>query len=236
VPVPDAAVRHPHLADPLPAGQVRVDLHLHTMWSGDSQTTPAELADAVAATGLDVLCITDHSALAGAIRLRDSGELGCRVVAGQELRTAAGEIIGLFLSRRIASGLGPEAACEAVRAQGGIVYIPHPFDELRHALGTPVLDRLVAAGLVDAVEVFNAKAKAPSSNRRAAAYAAGCGLAGGAGSDSHEPSALGAAYVEMPDFDGPSSFLSALREATVHGHLYDAAREWRPRIVPSITS
>ncbi len=235
-PAPAGAARHPHLADPVAAGCIRVDLHLHTMWSGDAQTTPEELAAAVAETGLDVVCVTDHGALAGAQRLAASGELGCGVVVGQELRTAAGEIIGLFLSERLAFGLGPEAACEEIRRQGGIVYVPHPFDELRHALATPVLDRLVAGGLVDAVEVLNAKVKAPAANRRAADYAAAHGLAGGAGSDAHEPGALGAAFVEMAPFTDAATFLASLRGAAVRGHHYDAARAWRPRIVPSTST
>ena len=230
---PEAVGRHPHLAEPLPPGWVRVDLHLHTMWSGDSQTTPDELAEAVAATAIDVLCITDHSAVAGAQRLQASGELGCRVVVGQEVRTAAGEIIGLFLTERLSFGLSPVEACEAIRAQGGIVYVPHPFDELRHNLAAAVLDELVDAGLVDALEVFNAKAGGDGPNGRAAAYAGGRDLAAGAGSDSHEPSAVGAAYVEMPDFTDPSSFLSSLRHGALIGHHYDRPRVWRSRIVPS---
>jgi predicted metal-dependent phosphoesterase TrpH len=232
---PGAVARHPHLAAPLAPGRVRVDLHLHTMWSGDSQTTPDELADAVRATGLDVLCVTDHGAVAGAQRLQASGELGCRVIVGQEVRTAAGEIIGLFLTKRLSFGLKPEEACEAIRAQGGISYVPHPFDELRHALSADVVGRLADAGLVDAVEVFNAKSS-DGANRRAAQFAAERGLAGGAGSDSHEPSAIGAAFVEIPDFGDAPSFLAALRSATVRGHRYDAARAWRPRIVPSTST
>ena len=80
---------------------------MHTMWSGDATTTPDELAEAVSDSGLDVLCITDHSTTNGAIALQESGELGCRVVVGQELRTWAGELIGLFLSERIEYGVAP---------------------------------------------------------------------------------------------------------------------------------
>ena len=99
VPAPhDAAVaRHPHLAEPLPVGWVRVDMHSHTMWSGDSTTTPEEIARAVTESGIDVLCITDHNAIKGAVDLAKS--LPCRVIVGEELRTHAGEIIGLFLER-----------------------------------------------------------------------------------------------------------------------------------------
>ena len=111
VPLPLPAVgRHPHLATPIAAGRVRVDLHSHTMWSGDSTTTPDELATSIVESGIDVLCITDHNAIAGAVELVD--RLPCRVVVGEELRTAAGEIIGLFLVERVPSGLGHVEAAQ----------------------------------------------------------------------------------------------------------------------------
>ena len=212
---------------------MRVDLHMHTMWSGDATTTPDELAAAVAATDLDVLCVTDHGTTAGAERFVESGELGCRVVVGQELRTWAGEIIGLFLRERIAYGLKPREAALAIRDQGGLVYIPHPFDPMRACLREDLLRDLLDEGLVDAVEVLNAKTSLASLNAQAAELAAAYGVAAGAGSDAHEPSALGAAYVEMADFSDAASFLAALAGGSVVGHHYDAPRTWRARIVPS---
>lgn len=212
---------------------MRVDLHVHTMWSGDSTTTPEELAEAVQQSGIDVVCITDHGNIDGAVRLAGSGQLGCRVVVGQEVATVSGEIIGLFLTRRIAPGLAPRAVAEAIRDQGGLVYVPHPFDDLRRALAEPVMAELAGEGLVDAVEVLNAKTSHATATSRASAFVATHGLVAGAGSDAHVPAALGAAYLEMPAFDGPASFLAGARAGIVVGHHYDAARPWRPRIVPS---
>lgn len=232
VPLAPALARHPHLAAPCRPGWVRVDLHSHTMWSGDSTTTPEELERAVVESGLDVLCITDHNATKGAVEM--AGRLPCRVVVGEELRTHAGELIGLFLTERVPTGVPPREAAELIRAQGGVVYVPHPFDPMRRNLTEPALDDLVTAGLVDAIEVRNAKTSLESLNRRAAEYAAAHGLLAGAGSDAHVPDALGAAYVEMPDFDGPREFLAALADAVVVGHHWDLARPWSPRIVPSV--
>ena len=118
-PSPEAVARHPHLADPLPEGWVRVDLHSHTMYSGDSTTTPDELEEAVLHSAIDVLCITDHNATRGATELGD--RLACRLIVGEEDKTHAGEIIGLFLTERIPGGLQPVEVCERIRAQGGIV-------------------------------------------------------------------------------------------------------------------
>lgn len=230
-PAPEAIARHPHLAGPQPPRTVRVDLHTHTMWSGDSTTTPEEFAGAIVASGLDVVCITDHNAVAGAFELQD--RLECRVVVGEELRTAAGEIIGLFLRERIPMGIDHMAAARAIREQGGVVYVPHPFDPMRRNLSETALRELAEADLVDAIEVLNAKTSLASLNRRAADFAAGYGIVGGAGSDAHVPDALGAAYVEMDDFDGPMEFLAGLATAQVVGHHWDEPRPWTPRIVPS---
>lgn len=233
-PSAEAQHRHPHLGEPQRPGWVRVDLHSHTMWSGDSTTTPDEIAEAVEAAGIDVLCITDHNAVAGAQRL--SEELGCRVVVGEELRTTAGEIIGLFLSERVPMGMSPLQTAHAIRDQGALVYIPHPFDPMRRNLSEAALLELTQEGLVDAIEVLNSKTSLPSLNQRAAEFAVTHGLRAGAGSDAHVPLAIGAAYVEMPDFDGQESFLAALEQGRIIGHHWDEPRPWTPRIVPSVSS
>ncbi|HZX56523.1 MAG TPA: PHP domain-containing protein [Ilumatobacteraceae bacterium] len=232
-PSASAVARHPHLGEPVPAGWVRVDMHSHTMWSGDSTTTPDEIATAVADSGIDVLCITDHNAIKGALDLAD--RLPCRVIVGEELRTNAGEIIGLFLTERIPTGLQPDDAARAIRAQGGIVYIPHPYDPMRRNLAEPALEALVDSGLVDAIEVINAKTSLRSLNERAAAIASDRHLAAGAGSDAHVPDAIGAAFVEMPDFDGAADFIDRLREGRPVGHFWDHPRPWSARILPGTT-
>jgi predicted metal-dependent phosphoesterase TrpH len=200
------------------------------MWSGDSTTTPDELEQAVIDSGLDVLCITDHNAIKGAQELE--GQLPCRVVVGEELRTHAGELIGLFLTERVPFGIPPRDAAERIRAQGGVVYVPHPFDPMRRNMSESALVELADAGLIDALEVCNAKTSLASLNERARVFAADRQLLAGAGSDAHVPAALGSAYVEMPDFDGPRSFLESLAEAVVVGHHWDEPRPWTPRIVP----
>jgi predicted metal-dependent phosphoesterase TrpH len=215
---------------------IRVDMHVHTMWSGDSTTTPDELAAGVAASGVDVVCITDHNAIGGAVELAASGALGCRVIVGEEVRTTAGEVIGLFLTDRIPFGLKPDEAAERIRSQGGLVYIPHPFDPMRHCLEEGALRRVAGAGLVDAIEVINGKTSLESLNARAAEVAAQLGVAAGGGSDAHVGEAVGAAYALIDDFTDAASFLAALRSGRVEGGHFDPPRRWTPRIVPSTKS
>jgi predicted metal-dependent phosphoesterase TrpH len=198
---------------------VRVDCHLHTVASGDAVLTLDELADRARQARLDVVCITDHNVTSAAVAATER-DLGIRIVVGEEIRTPDGELIGLFLTERIPYVLPVTEVVARIRAQGGLVYAPHPFDPLRSSLG-PVLPGLCAAGAVDIVEVFNAKTAEQAPNERALALATAYALPGGAGSDAHDAPGVGAAYLEMPDFDGPASFLAALAGARITG-------EYRP--------
>jgi len=231
---PAAIERHPHLSAPCAPGKVRVDMHSHTMFSGDSTTTLDEIHDSVVQCGIDVLCITDHNAIEGALRLQKLLAGVCRVIVGEEVRTHTGEVIGLFLSEKISYGASAADTCRAIRDQGGIVYVPHPFDPMRKNLTEASLNDIADAGLIDAIEGHNSKTSLKSLNARAVAFARDRDLAIGAGSDAHVPLALGSAFVEMPDFDGPHDFLAKLRDGTVAGHYWDEARPWSPRIIPSV--
>ena len=203
----------------MPAGWVRVDCHLHTVASGDSVLTVEELADRARQAGLDVVCVTDHNVTHAAVAAAER-DVGVRVIVGEEVRTPDGDLIGLFLTERIPYVLPVAEVVGLIREQGGLVYAPHPFDLARSSLGR-VLPGLCAAGSVDVIEVFNAKIADQSVNGRAASLAQAFGLPGGAGSDAHDAPGVGAAYLEMPDFDGPASFLAALADARMTG-------EYRP--------
>ncbi|CAB4605395.1 unannotated protein [freshwater metagenome] len=232
-----AIERHPHLATPCAPGFVRVDMHSHTMFSGDSTTTLDEIVESVVEAGIDVLCVTDHNALEGAVRLQRilEAEGICRVVAGEEVRTHTGEIIGLFLTERISFGENAVNTAEQIRAQGGLVYIPHPFDPMRRNITEKSLIELTSLGLVDSIEAHNAKTSLQSLNKQARQFGIDNNLALGAGSDAHVPHALGSAFVEMPDFDGPTDFLAKLADAELVGHHWDKHRPWSARIIPSVS-
>jgi predicted metal-dependent phosphoesterase TrpH len=212
-----------------PAGRVRVDCHLHTVASGDAVLTLEQLAERARHTGLDVVCITDHNVTAAAVRATER-DLGVRVVVGEEIRTPDGDVIGLFLTKRIPYVLPLAEVIARIRAQQALVYVPHPFDLARSSLGR-VLPGLCAEGAVDVIEVFNAKIRSAALNERAAELAREFGLPGGAGSDAHDAPGVGAAYLEMPDFDGPAGFLAALADATLTGEFRDHAVRYPRRSV-----
>jgi predicted metal-dependent phosphoesterase TrpH len=173
----------------------------------------------VARACLDVVCITDHNVTTAAVAAAERG-IGARVIVGEEIRTREGDLIGLFLTQRVPYVLPAAEAAALIRAQGGLVYLPHPFDPGRSSLGAAARE-LCSAGLADVVEVFNAKICDQAHNAQAAALAARFGLPGAAGSDAHDPAGIGAAYADVPDFDGPAGFLAALRQAHITG-------EYRP--------
>jgi predicted metal-dependent phosphoesterase TrpH len=198
-----------------PPGWVRVDCHLHTVASGDASTSMDELAERAAASQLDVVCITDHNVTSAAVAAAER-DIGVRVIVGEEIRTPDGDVIGLFLTERIPYVLPLAQVTGMIRAQGGLVYLPHPFDNGRSSLRAAAA-RLCAAGLADVIETFNAKIEDQALNVQAARLAAQYGVPAAAGSDAHDPDGIGAAYLDMPDFDGPASFLAALPEAVITG-------------------
>ena len=202
---------------------IRVDCHLHTELSGDAVTSIDELAERVELERLDVVCVTDHNVTAAAAAAAERG-IGARVIVGEEIRTQDGDVIGLFLTERIPYVLPLADAIARIKEQGGLVYLPHPFDPGRSTLSPVISDRLCAEGTADIVEVFNAKIEDQDHNRQAALLAARYDLPGGVGSDAHDPEGIGAACLEMPDFDGPADFLAALRYASVVG-------EYRPHAI-----
>ena len=212
-----------------PNGWVRVDCHLHTVASGDANLTLEQLAERARRSGLDVVCVTDHNETSAAVAAAGL-DLGVRIVTGEEIRTPDGDVIGLFLTERIPYVLPLAEVVARIRAQGGLVYVPHPFDRVRSSLGA-VLPRLCEQGDVDVIEVFNAKIADQARNEQAAALAAAYGLPAGAGSDAHDSDGVGAAYLEMPAFDGPEGFLAALRQARITGEHRPHAVRYPRRVV-----
>lgn len=194
---------------------LRVDLHNHTYYSPDSILSPERLVREARRRGIDCVAVTDHNTIEGAAVVREMG--GLRVIVGEEVRSRDGEILGLFLTEQVPRDLPALETIELIKAQGGLVGVPHPLDHLRSALRYEVMVELIQQ--IDFIEALNARIVFPSHNRRALELARKHGLAASAGSDAHSPWEVGRAYVEMRDFDGPGDFLEALRSGRLAGSL-----------------
>jgi hypothetical protein len=194
---------------------IDVDLHMHTDHSHDC-ATPVEVLLATARDqGLGAIAVTDHNEISGALEAAEkAADYGVKVIVGEEVKTAnQGEVIGLFLKEKIPRGLTLAETVAEIRRQGGVVYVPHPFDRM-HAV--PDYEHLLdVVADVDAIEVYNPRVAIGSFNEEAARFAAKYRILAGAGSDAHVAPGLGTARVRMPDFDGPEEFLEALRVAQI---------------------
>ena len=194
---------------------VVADLHLHTSWSHDCSIEVEELLDHAEAEGLGAIAVTDHNVFGGALEAVERAR-GRRlvVIPGEEIKTDhQGEVIGLFLREEIPRGMPFADTVAAIRAQGGLVYVPHPFDRM-HAIPDPAtLHRHLAE--IDVLEVYNARLLFEAYNEEALRFARKYNLTGAAGSDAHVLQGVGTGAVRMRRFSGPEEFLVSLRSAEI---------------------
>ena len=215
------ARRHPLGGNPEIAFRLRtrpridVDLHMHTDHSHDCATPVEVLLAAARAQGLGAIAVTDHNVITGALEARaKAAEFGVKVIVAEEVKTAdQGEVIGLFIEEHIPRGMTLAETVAEIKRQGGLVYVPHPFDRM-HAV--PDYEHLLKiVDEIDAIEVYNPRVAIGSFNEEAERFAAKYRILAGAGSDSHVAPGLGSVRVRMADFDGPEEFLEALRDAEI---------------------
>jgi predicted metal-dependent phosphoesterase TrpH len=195
---------------------INVDLHMHTDHSPDC-ATPVEVLLATAKDrGLGAIAITDHNEISGALEARDAAATmgGIEVIVAEEVKTAEqGEVIGLFIEERIDRGMTMAETIAEIRRQGGLVYVPHPFDRLHSVPDYEHLLDIVEE--VDLLEVFNPRVALTAFNEEAVRFAGKYRIIPAAGSDSHVAQGLGSVRQRIHDFDGPAEFLEAMRDADI---------------------
>jgi predicted metal-dependent phosphoesterase TrpH len=189
-------------------GLLRVDLHLHSNYSHDGQSSLQELIDRSRECGLNRIALTDHNTVEGAQELaRLAPEL---TIVGEEVKTREGEVIGLFITGRVAPYLMPEEVMDLIHEMGGLTYLPHPLDR-RRANFRP--ERVVQlADRIDIIETYNPWCEA-SANAAAARLAADLGKVTATGSDAHGIQELGRSWMEIEEYKDPAGFLEKLRDA-----------------------
>ena len=207
---------------------------MHTRYSYDSLIDPERLVNRCIQVGLNCIAVTDHNSLAGARAVKEIAPF--KVILGEEIKTFAGEIIGLFLTEEIPPGLSPEETIRRIKEQGGIVSLPHPFDRMgRSPLASNYIRDLLP--YIDIIEGFNARTILQKDNNHARDFAVEENLLVTSVSDAHTLGELGRSYTEIPDFDGsPQGFLQALAESDLVKrpssplvHLYSTLNKFRSR-------
>jgi len=194
--------------------RLKMDLHSHSWYSHDSILKPEDMVEACLRKGIDCLAVTDHNEIDGAKAVARIAPF--KVIIGEEIRTRDGEISGLFLKERIPPNLSALETILEIRRQKGLVYIPHPFAAgVTMRLRRSVLESV--AGMVDIVEGWNSRGLLRSDDLKAQQWALDKGIAFAAGSDSHTRFELGAAYVEIDDFNTPKQMLKNLKRGVLFG-------------------
>jgi predicted metal-dependent phosphoesterase TrpH/glycosyltransferase involved in cell wall biosynthesis len=203
-------------ADPLrDRPWILADLHMHTNWSHDCAVDPADLIMYAEANGLGAIAVTDHNVFGGALETIElARDHDLIVIPGEEVKTdGQGEVIGLFLHEEIERGMSFAETVAAIKAQGGLVYVPHPFDRMHSIPDPATLQRHL--GDIDVFEVYNARLLFEAYNEEALRFARKYNLTAGAGSDAHVLQGVGTGALRMRAFDGPEEFLVSLRSAQV---------------------
>jgi hypothetical protein len=210
--------RHSHERESEPLRDrpwILADLHMHTNWSHDCAVDPADLIMYAEANGLGAIAVTDHNAFGGALETAElARDHDLVVIPGEEIKTdGQGEVIGLFLQEEIPRGMSFANTIKAIKAQGGLVYLPHPFDRM-HSIPEPAtLQRHLAD--IEVFEVYNARLLFEAYNEEALRFARKYNLTMGAGSDAHVLQGVGTGALRMRAFEGPEDFLLSLRSAQV---------------------
>lgn len=189
--------------------RVKTLIHVHTDYSFDSNISLDVLADHLRREQIEIVGITDHDTIEGALRLRD--RLGETVIVGEEVTTLDGHLIGLFIERHVEPGRPARETAESIREQGGLVLVPHPFVGAFGCGLRDVCDDIV--DLIDAVEVFNSQNLSDAADAKAVRFAELHGLTTFVGADSHMRTSISPTFQLMPKATSPAAFLRSLEYA-----------------------
>jgi predicted metal-dependent phosphoesterase TrpH len=194
---------------------LKADFHVHTRYSMDCEMELEDIIKRCQKMEIGCVAITDHGTVEGALKMQEIAPF--KVIAGEEVLTDSGEIMGLFLKETVPSNISVDEAISRIKDQGGLVCLPHPFDPLRGlTMDLEEVDKL--APRVDIVEVFNARSPTNSPAEKALDYVLRHEIPGTAGSDSHTLGEIGRTFVEIDDFDTPDQLLEVLRHGTISQH------------------
>ena len=213
---------------------LKIDLHTHSSDSPDGNISLDQYKAALDAGRLDIIAITDHDSIAFAQNARI--QLGEKIIVGEEISTKDGEIIGLYLRDAVQAGMSAKETVRAIKEQGGVVHIPHPFETVRKGLQLDTLESI--ANDVDSIEAPNGRSL-QSRDQQTVDWAKKHGVAIVAASDAHRAKALGKTYTAINTFPSSQSLPKILKDATItykRPSLGDIIAPKKNRVMKKLTS
>jgi len=192
---------------------VKIDLHTHTCCSPDAFTTIQQLEKFFRRFTDFIIAITDHNVIEMALQARE--RFGEKIIVGEEIKTAEGEIVGLYLNRFIEPDMSVGNTAEEIKRQGGIIMVPHPFKRTGNE-DSPIKESVLDshAELFDIIEIYNARNRTKGANERAVHFAQNHHKHMGVGSDAHAVYELARTYSTFPCYNGKDSLLAQLAMAS----------------------
>jgi predicted metal-dependent phosphoesterase TrpH len=214
----------------------KFDMHVHSWHSGDSATDPKKIAELYC--DRHILClVTDHNTTAGSLAV--SAEIkkvnpDIPLIRSEEIMTASGEIIGLFLTEEVHPYLSAAETVDLIHDQGGLALVPHPFCSYRtsSAIRPDILDEIIDE--VDIIEGYNGRTVREEDNFRAREYAIQHNKPVSVGSDAHTIQELGRCYMELEPFSGPGELLASLKSGRPDFCRMDSSIHQLTRLVKAV--
>jgi predicted metal-dependent phosphoesterase TrpH len=188
----------------------KLDLHTHSTASPDGSISVKQYEDVIAKGVLDCVAITDHNRIDFAKKLFKS--FGDKIIVGEEIMTANGEIIGLFLEEKIPANLTPIDTIRLIKDQGGLVYIPHPLETFRHGLQINIIEELV--DYIDIIEIGNGRALFQYKYSQMLVWSNLNHIVGAASSDAHGKLGLGHTYTSIEELPTKYNLTKLLEKGT----------------------
>jgi predicted metal-dependent phosphoesterase TrpH len=207
------------------------DLHIHTNYSYDGTASVTDVLRKAKQLGLDVISITDHDEIAGALEAQKlAAHFGVEVIPGIEITTAEGDLLAYFITEKVQAGLSLVDTVLKVRELGGVCIAAHPMsngwgmnslnaDTIIQALKNPE----VAETLIG-IEAYNGTSIDRMSNHYARILAMRLKIANTGNSDAHILDTIGFGATE---FEGNSiqDLLAALKNRATKVRKLN---EWSP--------
>lgn len=203
---------------------MKLEMHVHTRYSQDSIMFLSVLYLMCKIKGISCIAITDHNTIKGAVKFKEKfgyrinkkgKRKGIQVIIGEEIMTTCGEIIGLFINEEIKPGMSPDKTIAAIREQGGIVYVPHPYDEKRSKTVMAFEDIKRNRGYIDFIECYNGRNISKEYGVKQNSIADKLKIVKVVGSDAHTIFEVGRNYMEVSEFKNKDEFIMAISKASI---------------------